>query len=61
MTDIVGKLWGILESPSLREEISQEARALLDQYKITPKKRPMVQAPVRRKEAARAQYQLKLK
>jgi predicted DNA-binding transcriptional regulator YafY len=51
----------VLEPANLREEISQEARALLDQYKIASKKRPMAQAPTRRKEPAKVQYQLKLK
>ncbi|MFX0196318.1 MAG: helix-turn-helix transcriptional regulator [Candidatus Hodarchaeota archaeon] len=51
----------VLEPANLREEISNEAKALLDQYKVMPKKRPMAQAPIRRKEPARAQYQLKLK
>jgi len=48
-------------APILREEISEEARALLDHYKMPLKKRPMVQAPIRRKETAEIQYQLKLK
>jgi predicted DNA-binding transcriptional regulator YafY len=51
----------VLEPANLREEISNEARALLDQYKVPPKKRPMAQAPIRRKERAPVQYQLKLK
>ena len=51
----------VLEPASLREEISNEARALLDQYKAPSKKRPIAQAPIRRKEPIKAQYQLKLK
>ena len=51
----------VFEPANLRDEISNEAKTLLDQYKITPKKRPLAQAPVRRKELARAQSQLKLK
>lgn len=51
----------VLEPPTLKEEISKEARALLDQYKTPPKKRPMAETPIRRKESAKAQYQLKLK
>jgi hypothetical protein len=51
----------VLEPPSLREEISQEARALLDQSKVPPKKRAMAQVPIRRKEPIKAQYQLTLK
>ncbi|MFX0195860.1 MAG: helix-turn-helix transcriptional regulator, partial [Candidatus Hodarchaeota archaeon] len=51
----------VLEPANLRKEISNEARALLDHYKPVPKKRPMAQAPLRRKEPAKVQYQLKLK
>ena len=51
----------VLEPANLREDISKEARALLEQYKAPPKKRPMAQAPLRRKEPAKVQYQLKLK
>jgi len=51
----------VLEPANLREEISNEARALLDHYKPVPKKRPMAQALIRRKEPARVQYQLKSK
>ena len=53
----------VLDPPTLREEISKEARALLDHYKAPPKKRPMAEAPIRirRKEPIKAQYQLKLK
>jgi predicted DNA-binding transcriptional regulator YafY len=51
----------VLEPPTLRDEITEEARALLDQYKTPPKRRPMAEAPVRRKEPAKAQYQLKAK
>jgi predicted DNA-binding transcriptional regulator YafY len=51
----------VIEPPNLREEISEEARALLDHYEVTPKKRPMAEAPIQRKETVKAQYQLKLK
>jgi predicted DNA-binding transcriptional regulator YafY len=51
----------VLEPANLREEISNEASALLDHYKPVPRKRPMAQPPIRRKEATRVQYQLKLK
>ena len=37
----------VLEPLSLGEEISEEARALLDQYKAVARKRPMAQAPIR--------------
>jgi predicted DNA-binding transcriptional regulator YafY len=51
----------VLEPANLREEISHEARALLDHYKPVPKKRPIAQVPIKPKEVPRAQYQLKLK
>ncbi|MFQ5902425.1 MAG: WYL domain-containing protein [Candidatus Binatia bacterium] len=51
----------ILEPSNLREEIFQEARALLDHYKVQSKKRPMSKAFIRRKETAKVQYQFKLK
>lgn len=51
----------VLEPTNLREEISNEARALLGHYKMPLKKRPMAEAPIRRKAPIKAQYQLKLK
>jgi predicted DNA-binding transcriptional regulator YafY len=51
----------VLEPPTLRKEITEEARVLLDHCKAPPKKRPMAPAPIRRKEPVKAQYQFKSK
>jgi len=50
-----------LKRPTLREEISKEARAFMDQNKIQPRKEFMAQAAIRHKGHAEVQNQLKLK